>query len=992
MARVFRPGGHTSADRALTPVVRADTPFGSNTDVSPNRMPGIGASDDGRFALSWRNDFHGVLASIDLNAGLIEAPTQVADISEFQRFHFAGDSSNGTFMLARGISGFDCKQRVRLAVEGSLAPAADFDVGLCANGEQDMAFAFLPGERLLVQRSYPEQVTHSIVVLPAMLEVNNVTVSEGNPGPGALPQAALSVTLSKQQPNEENVQVSYVARNATATGGQDFAFTRDTATFAYAGGSGETARTIVIPLLPDTQYEDDEHFTVELELPQNALIRRGEERATVVIKDDDDTPPITPDCEDGPQQCREVQEGLVGESTLVTIDLHMAQPVGRNVQINYATLDGTALAGSDYQARSGTVQIVAGATHASIDLTVLGDDNPENLETFRLRLSAADRVHLSDTDLVIHIVDDAECFVDINTIPPPPDPETPTALVAPKAGITHTVALDTRNGCAWNASTVEDWIHVQPSSGSAPTNVTITVDPYHPPPQEFERSGSLRFALDDASDHDDVTVDQDGNCDFDIDSDAQHFAVAGGTQSFHVDASVPECAWLVESPAPWITILSPQVPVFGDGTVTYQVDANASEPNVEAGERSVRLDSDQFDYDVSEDGCIYDLDTHDIAATAEGNSEEGETPYTVDITTDPVCSWTATSATPWILIADGHSGSGEGTVSITVLDNPTVQVRAGMVNIGDEVLTVTQAGIECSYGLGPATLAACPDGRTFALDVSGSDGCSWTLHAEAPWIGITDNDSGTGEDRATGLIDVNLSQAPRSSSVQLRAQNIGVASATVLQEGYLTFEQFDGVRPAGWSYQPDAAWSASGGMLTGIAAGQGSALALDQASVCRECDINARIAVLTASSVASEPMTLLGWYTDANNHAGLAMDEFSNRWTFFQRVNGTRFAVSAEAGEIVPGTFYDVRMVFDGAAFAAEVGGQPLLQIPLQAGAAPFGSAGLQLAASNGRLAELRVNHVEAGMAAPADPDHIFRAGFEFIEAGPNLSQCRLLD
>ena len=56
--------------------------------------------------------------------------------------------------------------------------------------------------------------------------------------------------------------------------------------------------------------------------------------------------------------------------------------------VAYATADGTATAGSDYTAASGTLTFAPGATTQTIAVTVLGDLLDEANETFTVNLSS----------------------------------------------------------------------------------------------------------------------------------------------------------------------------------------------------------------------------------------------------------------------------------------------------------------------------------------------------------------------------------------------------------------------------------------------------------------------------------------------------------------------------------------------------------------------------------------------------------------------------
>ncbi len=57
------------------------------------------------------------------------------------------------------------------------------------------------------------------------------------------------------------------------------------------------------------------------------------------------------------------------------------------VSVDYATSNGTALAGSDYTSASGTLTIPAGQTSKTVTVTLLDDVHDENTETFTLTLS-----------------------------------------------------------------------------------------------------------------------------------------------------------------------------------------------------------------------------------------------------------------------------------------------------------------------------------------------------------------------------------------------------------------------------------------------------------------------------------------------------------------------------------------------------------------------------------------------------------------------------
>ncbi|MDX6678526.1 MAG: hypothetical protein QOE31_2578, partial [Solirubrobacteraceae bacterium] len=83
-----------------------------------------------------------------------------------------------------------------------------------------------------------------------------------------------------------------------------------------------------------------------------------------------------------------VAEGAAGATKTVTLTLSLSAPAAGGETVAWTTSNGTATAGSDYTAASGSVTFVAGATSATISVTVLGDGAVEADETFSVTLSS----------------------------------------------------------------------------------------------------------------------------------------------------------------------------------------------------------------------------------------------------------------------------------------------------------------------------------------------------------------------------------------------------------------------------------------------------------------------------------------------------------------------------------------------------------------------------------------------------------------------------
>jgi hypothetical protein len=72
-------------------------------------------------------------------------------------------------------------------------------------------------------------------------------------------------------------------------------------------------------------------------------------------------------------------------AVMLTVRLSFAS--GESVEVDYATLDGTAQAGSDYVAKSGTLVFAPGAQDRTISITLLDDDVEETDAQFHVMLS-----------------------------------------------------------------------------------------------------------------------------------------------------------------------------------------------------------------------------------------------------------------------------------------------------------------------------------------------------------------------------------------------------------------------------------------------------------------------------------------------------------------------------------------------------------------------------------------------------------------------------
>ncbi|MEO8035406.1 MAG: IPTL-CTERM sorting domain-containing protein, partial [Acidobacteriota bacterium] len=204
--------------------------------------------------------------------------------------------------------------------------------------------------------------------LPA-LSINNVTQAEGNSG-----TSNFVFTVALTGSTAQTVTVNYATANGTATAGSDYTATGGTLTFT----PGVTTQTVSVPVAGDTVNETNETFTVNLSAPVNATITTATGTGTIV--NDDGAPTLLID---NVTQA----EGNSGTSNFV-FTVTLAGSTAQTVTVNYATANGTAVAGSDYTSTSGTLTFAPGTTTQTVAVPVTGDTTVESDETFTVNLSA----------------------------------------------------------------------------------------------------------------------------------------------------------------------------------------------------------------------------------------------------------------------------------------------------------------------------------------------------------------------------------------------------------------------------------------------------------------------------------------------------------------------------------------------------------------------------------------------------------------------------
>jgi hypothetical protein len=130
-------------------------------------------------------------------------------------------------------------------------------------------------------------------------------------------------------------------------------------------------------------------------------------------------------------------------------------------------------------------------------------------------------------------------------------------------------------------------------------------------------------------------------------------------------------------------------------------------------------------------------------------------------------------------ITSGASGSGGGTVNVTVSSNPTDTVRTGTLTIAGLAVPVQEDGLQaCTLDISPSSASFNKDDATGSFAVSAPGSCPWTAMSNLTWLRVTAGSAGTGTGIVSYSIDRNRDVTSRTGTI-----TVGQRTFTVTQAG-----------------------------------------------------------------------------------------------------------------------------------------------------------------------------------------------------------------
>ncbi|WP_158249975.1 beta strand repeat-containing protein [Zhongshania marina] len=261
------------------------------------------------------------------------------------------------------------------ATSGQGGGAASADGGLSSNGKLLAVAGVVTAAGIAVAASDGDGGGSGKNNQEFTVSIDSPSVLEGNSG-----SKELNFTVTLDEAPKSAVTFNYSITAGTATADDDFEVESGTITFQ----AGQLTQNVSVTVLGDTDFEANETVILTVTGEQAGAAVQGTGTIT-----NDDADPAAIDYDLSVVNTPSVVEGNNGTVTL-RYELSLDRAPTENVTVNFQTLtSGTATAGADFVAQTGSVTFLAGqTTSAFVDIVVNGDTLAEGDETINVLFSS----------------------------------------------------------------------------------------------------------------------------------------------------------------------------------------------------------------------------------------------------------------------------------------------------------------------------------------------------------------------------------------------------------------------------------------------------------------------------------------------------------------------------------------------------------------------------------------------------------------------------
>ncbi|MCG8352510.1 MAG: Ig-like domain-containing protein, partial [Chloroflexales bacterium] len=191
-----------------------------------------------------------------------------------------------------------------------------------------------------------------------------------NEGAGS---AGIAVNLSAA--SGRTVTVNYALGAGSTATAADFTLTPGTLTFNPGGTSANIPLTIIEDLIDENP---DETVVIELSGPNNVTLGGTNNPHTLTIVDNDGPPTILFEL---------ATSSVAEDGGTATVNVVLSKASAQTITVDYATVNGTAVAGTDYVTATGTLTFTAGVVTQTVTVSILDNALYRNDRQFTIGLS-----------------------------------------------------------------------------------------------------------------------------------------------------------------------------------------------------------------------------------------------------------------------------------------------------------------------------------------------------------------------------------------------------------------------------------------------------------------------------------------------------------------------------------------------------------------------------------------------------------------------------
>lgn len=168
-------------------------------------------------------------------------------------------------------------------------------------------------------------------------------------------------------------KVHFETRNGSATAGHDYDYTSGVLEFAVGQGVAEVS----VKIVDDNEYEPDETFFVSLYRPDGCRVGDIREAEVLIINDD---------C---PGTFQFARPGFRVKESEAFVEVVVSRSNGCDgeIVVTYTTMDGSAVAGKDYEKAEGKLVFAHNEMTKSFKVSIMDDNNYEKDINFQVEMN-----------------------------------------------------------------------------------------------------------------------------------------------------------------------------------------------------------------------------------------------------------------------------------------------------------------------------------------------------------------------------------------------------------------------------------------------------------------------------------------------------------------------------------------------------------------------------------------------------------------------------